>query len=365
MLGRTDNGTAGGTVGTSYDPAIPVDYSGTAVSIEVGGHTMLYLKTGSSQFCYVGHFTNGSMGAGSGSATVITPNCSTTPNISICGYVPVVASAVTSTISAASTSIAANGVSTTTITIQLKDGSGNNLTSSGGVVVVNTSAGTVGTVIDNNNGTYTVILTSAAAPASATISYSINGTAASNTAVVAFNSTLAVNWGNVYAYRVNHTVKVLWNTLQEINVSHFDVERSFDGREWEIAIPFVPGNNLGAAHAYAEIDPDYLTDRLYYRIKQTDKNGRNTYSQVCVVSSDNGIDKIVVYPVPVQSAFHIDNIDPKKIRKIELITLNGSIVRTWFSAQETYDISGFAKGLYIVKVTTIYDNNIFSKLTKQ
>lgn len=366
MIGRTSDGTAGGTVGTSYDPGTTVDFSGTAVSIEMGGHTMLYIKTGSSQFCYVGHYTNGSMGAGTGTSTVITPNCSTTPVISICGYVPTVASTVNSTISAATTTIAANGSSTTTITIQLKDASGNNLTTSGGTVTVNTTAGTVGTVIDNNNGTYTVILTSAAAPASATISYAINGTAASNTASVNFTSNpLAVSWGNIYAYRVNHTVKILWNTLQEINVSHFDVERSFDGREWEIAIPFVPGNNLGASHAYAEIDPDYLTDRLYYRIKQTDKNGRTTYSPVCVVSSDNGIEKIVVYPVPVQSSFHIDNIDPKKIRKIEMITLSGSIVRTWFSAQETYDISGFAKGLYIVKVTTVYDNNIFSKLTKQ
>jgi len=302
---------------------------------------------------------------GSSSAANLTLNCGTTPALAICGYVPVAASTVNSTISAATTTIAANGSSTTTITIQLKDGSGTNLTVSGGVVTVSTSAGTIGTVIDNNNGTYTVILTSAIAPAAATISYSINGTAASNTATVTFSSTLAVNWGNVFAYRVTHTVKVLWNTLQEINVSHFDVERSFDGREWEIAIPFVPGNNLSAAHSYAEADPDYLTERLYYRIKQTDKNGRTTYSSVCVVASDNGIEKVVVYPVPVQSAFHIDNIDPKRIRKIELITLNGSIVRTWFNAQETYDISNFAKGLYIVKITTIYDNNIFSKLTKQ
>jgi alpha-tubulin suppressor-like RCC1 family protein len=365
MLGRTDNGTAGGTVGTSYDPGTTVDFTGTAVSIEMGGHTMLYIKTGSSQFCYVGHFTNGSMGAGSGSATVISPNCATTPNISICGYVPVAPSASTSTISAAQTSIAANGTSTTTITIQLKDASGINLTSSGGVVIVNTSAGTVGTVIDNNDGTYTVILTSAAAPASATISYSINGTAASNTAIVVFNSTLAVRWGNIFAFRQNHNLKIQWSTTQENNVSHYDVERSSNGRDWNIAIPFIPANNLTTAYTYLQTDNDYTSERVYYRVKQTDMSGRYTYSAVVTVAADNGIEKLVIYPVPVQNTFQMSNINPKDIKKVELITINGSYVRTWFSAQSSYDISNISKGMYIIKITTTDDSAVFSKLTKQ
>lgn len=368
LIGRTNDGTSTGTVGTSYDPGIPVDFTGTAVSIEVGGHTMLFLKTGSSQFCYVGHFTDGSMGDGDSTAsasTVISPNCSSTPNISICGYVPIVASTVTSTISAASTSIAANGTSTTTITIQLKDGSGNNLTSSGGVVTVNTSAGTVGIVIDNNNGTYTVILTSAAAPASATISYSINGTASANTANVTFNSTLAVRWGNIFAFRQNHNLKIQWTTTQETNVSHYDIERSSNGRDWDISIPFIPANNLSTAFTYLLSDPDYTSERVYYRVKQTDMNGRYTYSPVATVAADNGIEKLVIYPVPVQNTFQMSNINPKDIKKVELITINGSYVRTWFSAQSSYDISNITRGMYIIKITTTDESAIFSKLTKQ
>ncbi len=190
MLGRTSDGTITGSIGTTYDPGLPISYQAgsKAVSAELGGHTLVFLSEGTSQFCYVGHRTTGSMGDGtstdSGNGNYYA-SCTGTPSLSLCGYVPTVASTINSTITASPTSITANGTSTSVITIQLKDSTGANLTTSGGNVVVYTSLGTLGTVVDNNNGTYTVILTSAANTGTATITYDINGTAATNSASVA------------------------------------------------------------------------------------------------------------------------------------------------------------------------------------
>ncbi|WP_291401955.1 invasin domain 3-containing protein, partial [Daejeonella sp.] len=184
MLGRQ-------TEGADYDPGLPGGFvSGTdkAIFAELGGHTLVYIKEGSSQFCYVGHKVAGSMGDGSSTDTNInTFDCSNTPNLEICGSVPVVASTANSTISANPTSITADGNSTSTITIQLKDASGNNLTTSGGVVVVTTSQGSLGQVVDNNNGTYTVLLTSSSNTGTATINFKINGNNATNSTTVAFS----------------------------------------------------------------------------------------------------------------------------------------------------------------------------------
>jgi gliding motility-associated-like protein len=186
MIGRT-------TDGDTYDPGYPLGFtsgSDIALSAELGGHTLVYLKEGSSQFCYVGHRTNGSMGDGTSTGSFEdTFNCSGTPSLDICGSVPVAASLTTSTISASPTSIVADGISTSTISIQLKDASGVNLTTSGGIVVVTTSDGTLGTVVDNNDGTYTVILTSPINAGTATIGFSINGTTATNTTTVTFTAT--------------------------------------------------------------------------------------------------------------------------------------------------------------------------------
>ena len=76
-------------------------------------------------------------------------------------YCPAVPDPATSTITAAPTSITADGTSTSTITVQLKDGFGNNITSGGDTVTVATNFGSLsGTVTDNGDGTYTETLTS-------------------------------------------------------------------------------------------------------------------------------------------------------------------------------------------------------------
>jgi gliding motility-associated-like protein len=185
MLGRTTDGSA-------YDPGLPLGFtSGTdkALYAELGGHTLVYLKEGSSQFCYVGHKVGGSMGDGDATDTNInTFNCSGTPSLSICGAVAVAADPTKSTITANPTSILGNGTTTSTITVQLKDSSNANLTGSGGTVLVTTTAGTLGTVVNNNNGTYTVTLTSSTTAGTATLGFSINGTTATATTTVAFTA---------------------------------------------------------------------------------------------------------------------------------------------------------------------------------
>jgi adhesin/invasin len=95
-------------------------------------------------------------------------------------------SAATSTIAASPTSIPANSTSTATITVQLRDANNHLITTGGAAVVLNTTAGTLSSVTDNGNGTYSATLTSAATPGSATITGTLNGTAMASSATVTF-----------------------------------------------------------------------------------------------------------------------------------------------------------------------------------
>ena len=83
-------------------------------------------------------------------------------------------------------SIVADGTSQSVITVQLKDSEGTNITTSGGTLVLGASAGTLGPVTDNNNGTYTAILTSSTTPGSAIIVGRINGDLISDSEFVNF-----------------------------------------------------------------------------------------------------------------------------------------------------------------------------------
>lgn len=93
------------------------------------------------------------------------------------------ASTSTSLIGAAHSELAADGVSTTTITVQLRDANSNNLTLGGPTVVLSTDAGLLSnggagatsvTAIDQGNGTYTATLTASTTLTTATVTSTID-----------------------------------------------------------------------------------------------------------------------------------------------------------------------------------------------
>ncbi len=119
------------------------------------------------------------------SATLNSSSISDTASVD---FVMAAASANTSLINASPDSIIANGSSTSTITVQLKDTAGNNLTSGGDVVTLSTTAGSLGAVTDNGDGTYSAILTSGTSAASASITATVNSAAITNTETVSFTA---------------------------------------------------------------------------------------------------------------------------------------------------------------------------------
>ena len=180
---------------TTVDPSIPRGFTpGTDKGLfaEVGGHTGVYLKQGSYNFCYCGHFVDGSAGNNTTANDVDSVfDCSSTPLVGLCGAVPVVPSLATSTIAATPTSIAADSVATSTVTVQLKTAGGVNLTKSGGSVVITTTSGHLGTVTDNNDGTYTATLTSSHTAGTAVLGFSLLGVASTNTTSVTYTAVAA------------------------------------------------------------------------------------------------------------------------------------------------------------------------------
>ena len=96
------------------------------------------------------------------------------------------ASTSTSTITASPTIITADGISTSAITVQLKDNIGTNLSTDGGTVVLTASAGSISSVTPNGDGTYSAILTSSISVGASTISGTLDGFAITDTASVQF-----------------------------------------------------------------------------------------------------------------------------------------------------------------------------------
>jgi len=100
-------------------------------------------------------------------------------------FTPGPASAATSTITASPTSITADGVSASTITVQLKDANGADLTTGGDVATLSTTLGSLSPVTDNGDGSYTARLTSIAG-GRAIVTGTVNGNLIADDAAVDF-----------------------------------------------------------------------------------------------------------------------------------------------------------------------------------
>lgn len=80
----------------------------------------------------------------------------------------------------------------------------------------------------------------------------------------------------------NGDVALLWSTATEKDNQGYDVERSGDNRHW-ITLGFVPGNGTTAEHRdYTFTDQAPLAGVNYYRLKQTDFDGKYEYSPLVV-----------------------------------------------------------------------------------
>jgi hypothetical protein len=85
------------------------------------------------------------------------------------------------------------------------------------------------------------------------------------------------------AERTSNGVQCSWKTASEKNNSHFEVERSVNGHQFEKVGKVAGAGSLAGSHTYNLHDAKAPNHTLYYRLRQVDKDGTATYSPVAVV----------------------------------------------------------------------------------
>ena len=98
--------------------------------------------------------------------------------------------------------------------------------------------------------------------------------------------------------KINSQVRCEWTTASEINNDYFTLERSTDNNRY---VPFLKikgaGNSTTAIH-YAALDEFPLAGGSYYRLKQTDYDGRFSYSEPVYVNLENDASPYKIFPNP-------------------------------------------------------------------
>lgn len=155
--------------------------------------------------------------------------------------------------------------------------------------------------------------------------------------------------------------RLSWTTATEINNSGFELERSADGRNFSrlasVASKAADGNSaLALNYSFDDVKP--LAGASYYRLKQIDKDGRFSYSNIVVLRSRvSDITITSVYPNPVKEDLNMVITSPSAEKVTMVVTdLSGKVIMQQAANviigdnQQHLNVQQLASGTYMVKV---------------
>jgi hypothetical protein len=168
------------------------------------------------------------------------------------------------------------------------------------------------------------------------------------------------------ATRINNTVELDWITSTEINSSYFTLERSVDGMNFSQLAKVDAAGNSVTEKKYRYVDGNLPgSPYVYYRLSQTDKDGKKQIFGIRKVFIGNNGFELRVFPTLTNSTLNIEvqgvSSDPMSIRVVDL---SGKILMKQVIAPRqnrlTMDVSRLAKGMYILQA----DNSVHRFTTK-
>ena len=184
----------------------------------------------------------------------------------------------------------------------------------------------------------------------------------------AVTGTLPLTLINFSAF-INDKAAILnWQTSNEINVSHFEIEKSYNGHEFNY-IGKIAANG-GNKYLFTDLQTTNYTlhNTVYYRLKIIDKDGKFSFSKTVALSTKNIEDKVNVYPTVITTKTNIEiNATSNAIYSIKLCNLNGAIVTSKqvniVKGNNVVDFScnNLTNGIYIM---SIFNDDKFVKTIK-
>jgi hypothetical protein len=148
-----------------------------------------------------------------------------------------------------------------------------------------------------------------------------------------------------------------WNTLEEINISHFNVQRSLDGFNFK-TIGRVDAKQMAANYSFKDDlnGIDLTIKQVYYRLEIVNINGKKDYSIVKSINLTSNIKRINISPNPVSNRLNIHlNENYKKLINISLINIDGKKIGNINWNQNTanlvvLDMSKYSSGQYFLQL---------------
>ena len=160
---------------------------------------------------------------------------------------------------------------------------------------------------------------------------------------------LPLTWIHFDAKEKDNTVLLNWSTAGEENTRDFNIQHSTGGTSWEnIAVIEAAGNST-AIKDYSFTHTGPVNGINYYRIRQTDIDGRSSYSKIRSVLFTKNERPLTVLTNPVNKSI----LQVRLTKPLQLSFFNNEGQLLWKKLAQagtvTFDVGGYAKGMYLLK----------------
>lgn len=161
-----------------------------------------------------------------------------------------------------------------------------------------------------------------------------------------------------------HDAVLSWQTASEVNSSHFELERSFDGRAFTQIQRVAAAGQSSSPRSYQHTDanisallPPGVTV-IYYRLRSVDITGEATYSGVVVLTATHKASgsaiEYAVFPNPAQDQVTItaSQLPAAAGTTICLLDVTGRVLlrQPMTSGRQQLSVSAMANGVYFLQL---------------
>lgn len=168
----------------------------------------------------------------------------------------------------------------------------------------------------------------------------------SNFFIQGANGALPLIWLNIHAQWVgNNHAKISWQVAHQINVKKYNLQHSYDGAQFANVCEIAATN----AEYYNCTVPAEKGRMHYYRVLQTDVDGRSSLSKIVALASSVAL-PTAIYPNPVINEMHVTELG--NYREFIIVNVEGKVIK-WgklTAATKSISVKHLQDGAYILKL---------------
>lgn len=180
---------------------------------------------------------------------------------------------------------------------------------------------------------------------------------------VFYNLVLPVQLINFKAIQEDQKVNLEWTTASENNNHHFTIERSANGTTAWNVIDSLAGSGKSNTLRYYQVTDNKPLPINFYRLRQTDNDGYETFSSIVGVLVDEANTGLRMYPNPVSNNDEVTALLPGKAKRILIKNIVGKEIELkTFTAQPggvRIKLPNLKNGYYWIVIQT--SENIYAK----